>query len=69
MERVELVGGSVYVLRTRQLGPASWCCDVYERFETEQSESLVFEDFGESEIEAFAMAMGDAHEPNHLHHH
>ncbi len=68
MERVELVSGSTYVLRTRQLGPASWCCDVYERFES-AGESFVFEDFGESEIEAFAMALSDAFEPNHLHHH
>ncbi len=69
MERVELVGGSIYVLRTRQLGPSSWCCDVYERLETQGGESFVFEDFGETEIEAIAMALGDANEPNHLHYH
>ena len=69
MERVEMVGSNTYVLRTRQLGPTTWCCDVYQRLETRSVESFVFEDFGESEMEAIAMALTDAHEPNHLHHH
>lgn len=69
MERVEVVGSSTFVLRTRQLGPHCWCCDVYERHEENSSELFVFEDFGESEIEAIAMALHDAHEPAYLNHH
>lgn len=68
MERVELISGSVLVLRTRQLGPGSWCCDVYERLEAGNTEEFVFEDFGESETEAIQMALHDAHE-THLTHH
>ncbi len=68
MERVEMVGSNTYVLRTRQLGPNCWCCDVYERLASKDAEAFVFEDFGESEIEAIAMALSDAHEPSHLHH-
>jgi len=69
MERVEVVGGSTFVLRTRQLGPNCWCCDVYERIESQSIETFAFEDFGESEIEAIAMALHDAHEPQYLNHH
>jgi hypothetical protein len=69
MERVEVVGINTFVLRTRQLGPNSWCCDMYERHMGGVPESFVLEDFGESEIEAIAMAMTDAHEPYHLTHH
>jgi hypothetical protein len=69
MERVEVVGRNTFVLRTRQLGPNTWCCDMYERHEGEVLESFVLEDFGESEIEAIAMALTDAHEPHHLTHH
>jgi hypothetical protein len=69
MERVEVVGRSTFVLRTRQLGPNTWCCDMYERHAGEAPESFVLEDFGESEIEAIAMALTDAHEPHHLTHH
>ena len=36
MERVEVVGGNVFVIRTRQVGPDWWCCDLYERVETEE---------------------------------
>jgi hypothetical protein len=69
MERVEVIGRNTFVLRTKQLGPHSWCCDVYERQENESFELFVFEDFGESEIEAIAMALHDAHEPQYLNHH
>ncbi len=69
MERVEVVGSNTFVLRTKQLGPHSWCCDVYERHDGESIELFAFEDFGESEIEAIAMALQDAHEPQYLNHH
>ncbi len=70
MERVEVVGGNVFVVKTRQLGPHSWCCDLYERVEADNGdEAFLFEDFGESEGEAIAMALSDAHEPNHVLHH
>jgi len=70
MERVEVVAGNIFVLRTKKLGPNTWCCDLYERCESAQgSESFLLEDFGESEIEAIAMALSDAHEPNHYNHH
>jgi hypothetical protein len=63
MERVEVVGREVFVLRTRQLGPNCWCCDLYERCEVHGgAEEFLFEDFGESETEAIAMALHDAHE-------
>jgi hypothetical protein len=73
MERVEVVGGNVFVVRTRQLSPTCWCCDLYERVEEEAGveviEAFVLEEFGESEMEAIAMALSDAHEPNHIQHH
>ncbi|HEY2486625.1 MAG TPA: hypothetical protein VGI36_15875 [Candidatus Binataceae bacterium] len=70
MERVEVVGSNTFVLRTRQLGPHCWCCDVYERREQDETvELFAFEDFGESEIEAIAMALQDAHEPSYLNSH
>lgn len=69
MERVEVVGSNTFVLRTRQLGPHTWCCDVYERLENETIELFAFEDFGESEIEAIAMALQDAQEPLYLNNH
>ncbi len=70
MERVEVVCGNVFVIRTRQLGPDCWCCDLYERVETDAGvEAFVLEDFGQSEIEAIGMALSDAHEPNHIQHH
>jgi hypothetical protein len=72
MDRVEAIGSDTMVLRTRQLGPNSWCCDVYERHPSNPEESFVFEDFGETESEAIEMALYDAHEPiqhlNHYHH-
>ena len=65
MERVEMVGTSVYVLRTRRLSENCWCCDVWtkhpEHAPAEADETFMFEDFGESELEAFAMALSDAH--------
>jgi|YelNatPaOPRAMG01_1025707.scaffolds.fasta_scaffold00684_5 hypothetical protein len=60
MERVEVVGPNTLVLRTRQLGPNSWCCDVYRREIPAGEEIFILEGFGESEIEALAMAMYDA---------
>ena len=70
MERVEVVCGNVFVIRTRQLSPDWWCCDLYERVETHAGgEAFVLEDFGQSEIEAIGMALSDAHEPNHVQHH
>jgi hypothetical protein len=69
MERVEVVGGNTFVVRTRQLGPTCWCCDLYECVSDDGIEAFVLEDFGESEIEAIAMALSDAHETNHVHHH
>jgi hypothetical protein len=65
MERVEMVGANVFVLRTRQLGPTCWCCDVWERHQDhapfELEDVFLLEDFGESELEAIAMALSDAH--------
>lgn len=70
MERVEVVGGNVFVIRTRQLSPDWWCCDLYERVETDAAvEAFVLEDFGQSEIEAIGMALSDAHDPAHIQHH
>jgi hypothetical protein len=69
MERVEMVGGSTFVLKTRQVGPSCWCCDVYERIDNVAAESFMFEDFGESETEAIQMAMHDAHGPHQIQHH
>lgn len=69
MERIEIVGGNVFVLRTRQLSPDWWCCDLYERTDCESDiEEFLLEDFGGSENEAIAMALCDAHEPNQVHH-
>ena len=62
MERVEVVGANIFVLHTRQLGPRCWCCDIFERHEgSNEEDSFVLEDFGESELEAVAMALSDAH--------
>ncbi|HUO05472.1 MAG TPA: hypothetical protein VMU16_09775 [Candidatus Binataceae bacterium] len=70
MERVEVVCGNVFVLRTKQLGPNCWCCDLYERDEiSAENELFLLEDFGESENEAIAMALSDAHECNQIEHH
>jgi hypothetical protein len=61
MERVEVVGNHVFVLRTRQVGPQCWCCELYEKREgADGGEAFLFEEFGESELEAFAMALSDA---------
>ena len=64
MERVEVLGANTFVLLTKQLGPNCWCCDMYEHHDNTQDDSFVLEDFGESEIEAIAMAMSDAHDPS-----
>ena len=65
MERVEMVGTSLFVLRTRQLSESCWCCDVWEKHPDhapdESEEVFLLEDFGESELEALAMALSDAH--------
>jgi len=66
MERVEVLGANTFVLRTRQLGPNCWCCDLWER-KQEAEETFVLEDFGESEIEAVAMALSDAYQPTFYH--
>ena len=68
MERVEVVGSEVFILRTKQIGPDHWCCDVYERHQSDPGVEFMFEDFGTTEIEAIAMALADAHEPSHLNH-
>ena len=60
MERVEVLGLNTFVLRTRQLGPNCWCCDVWER-KLEAEGTFVLEDFGESELEAVAMALSGAY--------
>ncbi len=61
MERVEVVGTTTFVLRTHQLGPHSWDCDVFER-DSGRAEAEIFllREFGESELEAVAMALSDA---------
>jgi hypothetical protein len=65
MERVEILAASLFVLRTRQLSPTCWCCDVWERHPDhaphESEETFLLEDFGESELEAVAMALSDAY--------
>jgi len=69
MERVEVVCGNVFVLRTRQLSPDWWCGDLYERVETGAGgEAFGLVNFGQSEIEAIGMALSDAHEPSHVQH-
>ena len=65
MERVEVVCGNVFVLRTRQLAPDWWSCDLYQRRDA-GAEAVVLADFGQSENEAIGMALSDAHEPNNL---
>lgn len=60
MERVEMVGSNTFVLRTEQLGPHSWSCEVYRRQLGETGETFLLKGFGESELEAFAMALSDA---------
>ncbi len=61
MERVEVVGTTTFVLRTQQLGPHSWCCDIFERDAGHaEAEVFVLKEFGESELEAVAMALSDA---------
>ncbi len=60
MERVEVVGANTFVLRTQQLGPNSWSCDVFRRRPEEGDETFLLKDFGESELEAFAMALSNA---------
>ena len=69
MERVEMVGANLFVLRTRQLSATCWCCDVWEKHPDhaphELEETFLLEDFGESELEAVAMALSDAHVHGH----
>jgi hypothetical protein len=65
MERVEMVGANVFVLRTRQVGATCWCCGVWERHAEQVADQpqdiFVLEDFGENELEAIAMALSDAY--------
>ena len=60
MERVENIGSSTFVLRTRQLAPNHWSCDVFARDGREKAERFLLEHFGESELEAIAMALSEA---------
>ncbi len=60
MERVEAFAGRTFVLRTHQLGPQQWSCDVFGR-ETQDAEQFLLVQFGESELEAFAMAISEVH--------
>jgi hypothetical protein len=60
MERVEILGGHTFVLRTHQLGPEHWSCDVFGR-ESPNAERFMLEEFGDSELEAIAMALSEAH--------
>ena len=61
MERVEVVGTTTFVLRTYQLGAHSWSCDIFERdVARAEAEVFVLKEFGESELEAVAMALSDA---------
>ena len=57
MERMEHVGHQSVFLKTRQLGPNSWVCDVFECMDGIHPQALLLEQFGESELEAFAMAL------------
>jgi hypothetical protein len=61
MERVEVFAGKSFVLRTQQLGPERWSCDVFGRGE-QASEQFLLEQFGDSELEAIAMALDDVHQ-------
>lgn len=60
MERVEVVAGVQLMVRTRQLGPHCWCCDVLEPADTAHPEVFILEHYGESEMEAVAMALTEA---------
>lgn len=57
MERMEVVAGVQLMVRTRQLGPHCWCCDVFEQADSARPEVFILEHFGESEMEAVAMAL------------
>jgi hypothetical protein len=57
MERVEVVAGTPVMVKTRQLGPHRWCCDVFEPAGEAHPETLLLEQYGESEMEAVAMAL------------
>jgi len=61
MERVEDCGGQTFVLKTSQLGPKRWSCDVFGR-ESLNAERFLLQDFGDSELEAIAMALSEAHQ-------
>ncbi|HYB91615.1 MAG TPA: hypothetical protein VEC38_11285 [Candidatus Binataceae bacterium] len=69
MERVERVGCDTLVLRTRQVGPNSWCCGVYERVDPQtgdlRADLFAFEVFGETEMESVETALHETHEPAH----
>jgi len=60
MERVEVLEGMTFVLRTNQLGPERWSCDVFDR-ESQDAEQFVLAEFGDSELEAIAMALSEVH--------
>ena len=60
MERVEVLKGMTFVLRTNQLGPERWSCDVFDR-QSQDTEQFVLAEFGDSELEAIAMALSEVH--------
>jgi hypothetical protein len=60
MERVEVFRGHTFVLRTNQVGPERWSCDVFGR-ESPEAERFLLEEFGDSELEAIAMALNEVH--------
>ncbi len=57
MERMETVGCHDVFVKTRQLGPNSWVCDIFECCDGVHPDELLLEQFGESELEAMAMAL------------
>ena len=61
MERIESFGNTTFVLKTHQLGPERWSCDVFGRMSSD-SDRFLFQEFGESELEAIAMALSEAHQ-------
>ncbi len=62
MERVEIFRGMTFMLRTHQLGPERWSCDVFGRESADTGQFVLeLEDFGDSELEAIAMALSEVH--------
>ena len=61
MERTEVFGGSTFLLKTHRLGPERWSCDVFTR-DRANAERFMLQEFGESELEAIAMALSEVHQ-------